>query len=284
MSSGLKAVKSISINSNKGGTGKTTIAVNLAVLLAKKGKNVCLLDTDFQGPSIMTFFDRNVKFINEYLRGEAELSDCLQDISKELRTLGKLFVGFADYSPAAINSMLRVDPDISMRMLTNLISLRDQVFEIPYEVDYLILDSSPGMGLNTINSIMAADISIYVIKLTNLDIDGTVSMIHGISKNLKIKKPNPLIIANMIPEQFIADEKSKEILKSLIENKIANVIGKNKADFLGWIPSDWDFQIRDFQEAIHQLNDEPFTRTILSMGDSKHPFVQTLEKIIKQLE
>lgn len=38
----------ITIGSNKGGTGKTTTATNIAVALALKGKDVCLVDADFQ--------------------------------------------------------------------------------------------------------------------------------------------------------------------------------------------------------------------------------------------
>lgn len=38
----------ITIGSNKGGTGKTTTATNVAVALASKGKDVCLVDADFQ--------------------------------------------------------------------------------------------------------------------------------------------------------------------------------------------------------------------------------------------
>ena len=41
----------LSLYNIKGGVGKTIIAVNLAVHLANTGKRVCLLDTDFHGPS-----------------------------------------------------------------------------------------------------------------------------------------------------------------------------------------------------------------------------------------
>jgi Mrp family chromosome partitioning ATPase len=42
----------ILVLSGKGGVGKSTVAVNLAVALALEGKRVGLLDVDFHGPSI----------------------------------------------------------------------------------------------------------------------------------------------------------------------------------------------------------------------------------------
>jgi chromosome partitioning protein len=65
------------IGAEKGGTGKTTMAVNLAILLAKLGRNVMVVDTDQQG-SASNFFQ---------VRDEGEVQPrvpCIQKFGKNL--------------------------------------------------------------------------------------------------------------------------------------------------------------------------------------------------------
>lgn len=75
----------IAFHSYKGGTGKTTIACNLAALLAAKGYRVSLLDLDVYAPSIHSYFDHTPRrWINDMLSGDAAVQDVMVDMTGSL--------------------------------------------------------------------------------------------------------------------------------------------------------------------------------------------------------
>ena len=67
--------KIIAVHSYKGGTGKTSMSVNLAATFAKKGKKVCVFDLDFRAPSLFAILKTpNAEFwFNDYLNNTCEI-------------------------------------------------------------------------------------------------------------------------------------------------------------------------------------------------------------------
>ncbi|MFX0149668.1 MAG: P-loop NTPase [Candidatus Hodarchaeota archaeon] len=273
-------LKSLCCLSHKGGVGKTSIAVNLAVHLTKIGHAVCLLDNDFHGPSIQTFFKPNVIWINEYLLGNEDLTNCLQNVSNFLELPGTLWVGFADPTPESIQTIIRIDQKSSIRMLQNLIKLKKRLTNKPYEIDYLIVDCSPGTGYSTVNVMLTTDSSLFIVKLSNADILGTSQMIAGLYKQLKNRS---LVLANLIPKEAIRDISKKDQIQSLIETRFARDIGDKIVEFLGWIPTDLELQNIEFEEAIKTLEGRDSSRVIYTLEQPEHIFSTTLIDLIPRL-
>ena len=265
--------------SNKGGVGKSSIAVNLAVHLTKVGSNVCLLDLDLHGPSLMTFFDKNpsVIWLNEYLLENEPIEKCLQPYESQLNLPGKLLIGFADPSSESIQTAISVDKTKSYKILQRLINLRKIIESEPYSIDYLILDCSPGAGYSTVNAMLLTDSCLFILKLSNADIFGTTNMIIALKKHFKTQI---FLLANQIPEEITQDEKITRQMKELIENRFTD---ERRAEFLGWIPTDLELQKTEFYTAFKTLQNLKSSRLIYTLALPDHIFSTTLAEIIPKV-
>ncbi|TNE71824.1 iron-sulfur cluster carrier protein ApbC [bacterium] len=125
----LKDVKNIiAVASGKGGVGKSTVAVNLAVSLAKAGAKVGLVDTDVYGPSIPTMFDIN---------------------QKPNITTQKKLVPLEKYGVKLLSMGFLVDENEAVVWRGPMASsaVRQFLTEVLWgELDYLVMDMPPGTG------------------------------------------------------------------------------------------------------------------------------------------
>lgn len=122
----------IAVSSAKGGVGKSTIAINLAVALSKAGKRVGLLDADIHGPSIPMLTG---------LSGERAVTT-----EKEGRRLIKPFEAH-DLKVMSIGFLTENDGPIVWRgpMVQGAISR--MLWDVDWgELDMLIIDMPPGTG------------------------------------------------------------------------------------------------------------------------------------------
>ncbi|MDI6402187.1 Mrp/NBP35 family ATP-binding protein [Balneolaceae bacterium ANBcel3] len=125
----LKGVKNIiAVASGKGGVGKSTVSVNMAVALAKTGAKVGLVDTDIYGPSIPTMFDLHEK----------------PNISAQRK-----LIPLEKYGVKLLSMGFLVDTDDAVVWRGPMVSSAVKQFlsEADWgELDYLLLDLPPGTG------------------------------------------------------------------------------------------------------------------------------------------
>jgi MinD-like ATPase involved in chromosome partitioning or flagellar assembly len=188
----------IAFHSYKGGTGKTTIAANLAALLAKKGYRVFLLDLDVYAPSLHSYFDKNPKrWINDFLNGTAEVADIIVDVTPVIEEMshanaynkgqnekinGKLWVGFSSPKKEEIYRLeggSGKQESSKIQLLRRFILLREQLISL-HDADYIIIDTSPGIRYWSINALAVADTLFLTLKMGDLDIEGTTKMAEEI--------------------------------------------------------------------------------------------------------
>src|SRR4051812_47563437 len=77
--------KEISIHSFRGGTGKSNLTANLAVMLSNRGRRVGVVDTDIQSPGIHVIFELDEASIkhalNDYLWGRCTIEETAHDVT-----------------------------------------------------------------------------------------------------------------------------------------------------------------------------------------------------------
>jgi chromosome partitioning protein len=175
----------IALHSYKGGTGKTTIAANIAAVLVKTGKKVALLDLDIYAPSLHSYFKITPKkWINDFLDNNANLEEAIMDITEsifdEKVSPGKFYAGFSNPNRDAIFKFeISNGPEYWKKQFRKLVFLREQIIT-KMDMDYIIIDTSPGIRHWSINALSIADKLILTMKMDDLDIEGTKKLIHEI--------------------------------------------------------------------------------------------------------
>ncbi len=164
-----------SFNSYKGGTGKTNTSLNTAVQLAREGNNVCLLDFDFLGPALFAIFGtRKGNYLNQSFYEEVELEDVLfpYETPELNKKGGNLLVGLADPTPETISKVHNYTDDDHREAFSRIIECQE-IIEDDYGIDYIIIDTGPGLRRDVANAMMISDAVGLILKPTLADLEGT---------------------------------------------------------------------------------------------------------------
>ena len=295
----------IAFHSYKGGTGKTTIACNLAAMLALKGYNVSLLDLDVYAPSIHAYFDHSPnKWINDLLFENSELNEIMVDMtstvtkyaSDKSKKIGRLLVGFSNPQKEEIYKLEGSikTANANIHLLRRFVQLREDLIS-DYESDYVILDTSPGIRYWSINSLAIADVLFLTLKFGDLDIEGTIKMANDIYGSFTKFGSKSFLLLNLvsgycIPRTHNLSSKSKDnsISKNgggvmlsegtpmkiqSFENELGSdtfLSDQTKMDLISAIPCycDIQFQKKEFLTVL-QHPDHPFAKQLEELATKK---------------
>jgi MinD-like ATPase involved in chromosome partitioning or flagellar assembly len=257
--------KTLAFHSYKGGTGKTTLVTNLAASYALTGMRVALLDFDLYAPSLTTYFQKTPElYLNDLLAGDAEISDILVDVSAELGLKGKLFIGFSSARKEDIHEIeIHHDMKWQFAALRRFLAAKKELFS-EYKLDYIILDTSPGIRYWAINAIAAANLLFLMMKASEMDITGTKKMITEIYDSLIKFGSKYFIILNKIPGasplQKFQVNVNEQMMLEIEENIGPKVIGA--------IPCFCDIQFNrhEFLYAIKQPKHQ-FSKSVLDIAN-----------------
>ncbi len=162
--------KVISIANQKGGVGKTTTAINLSTVLAKRNKKTLLIDTDPQGNATSGVgVEKDLeKSIYNVLIEDTPIEDVIVETNIKKLSLCPSNINLAGAEVELVSMMSR-----EMRLKEKLDAIRNNY-------DYIIIDCPPSLGLITLNAFTASNSVLIPVQCEYYALEGLGQLLNTI--------------------------------------------------------------------------------------------------------
>jgi len=204
-------MKIISVVNQKGGTGKTTTLLNLSAGLADLGKKVLIIDFDPQANASSGLGVRNTaKNVYDLLVGGTSFFEALAKVEENL------FLIPAAESLAGANIEL-VNEENRETKLAKILE------HLPYEYDFVFIDTPPSLGLLTINSLVAAQSALIPVQAEYYALEGLGQLISTLNLVKENLNPQLEILGAIITMYDDRARLSRDVLEELYKNFPARI-------------------------------------------------------------
>ncbi|MBR8834869.1 MAG: MinD/ParA family protein [Stigonema ocellatum SAG 48.90 = DSM 106950] len=249
--------KIISIHSYRGGTGKSNSTANIATAVARKGNRVGIVDSDIQSPGIHILFglkEGQVKrTLNDFLWGRCAIVDTAHDVTSVLKDQGNSRSSlYLVPSSVKLNDISRVirerfDVEVLIKGFKELIK--------NLKLDYLFIDTHPGLNQETLISLTTSDIVLLVLRPDQQDFQGTAVTVD-VARRLRV--PKLLLLINKVLKDYDFKDLQQQVEQTY------------QTPVVGIIPESEDL-LRLASNGIFYLQ------------YPNHPISQAIEKVAKQI-
>lgn len=240
----------ITIASGKGGVGKSTLTVNIGLSLAKKGKNVTIMDADFGLANINIILGVLPKFtLYHVFKGQKKLKDIIINIDENF----DIIAGASGF-----------------RQLVDLTDKERKFFiqemESLNHKDFLLIDVGAGISENVLSMIKAADESFIITTpepTAIADAYGIVKAIASYDKTVKV---------NIIVNRVKSFSEAKYVAHRIIN--IAEQFLKIKVNYMGFVFED-KYVEKSIKEQEPLIYNYPKSRAGICIEDIVHRIIKT---------
>lgn len=210
--------KIITICNQKGGTGKTTTAINLSASLALAGKKVLLIDMDPQAnaTSGLGINKHNIqKSTYHVLLEELSIHEILQSTA-----ISNLFLAPSNLDLTGAEVELVGMLGREHRLKRALIAERENF-------DFIVIDSPPSLGLLTINSLSASDSVLIPVQCEFYALEGLTQLMHTVNLVKDNLNPNLSVEGVLLTMADFRTNLTKEVIqeaRSYFKDKVYEAV------------------------------------------------------------
>lgn len=213
---GSKSVRVISVTSGKGGVGKTNITANLAIALARLGRQVLIWDADLGLANIDILLGLNSRYnINHLLNGDKTLEEIIIEGPEGVKIMP---------ASSGIQEMAALSEGQKVRLL-------NEFDHYNLDLDFLLIDTGAGVSSNVMYFNMAAQECIIVVTPEPTSITDAYALIKIMTTKYNAKRYK--ILMNLVSSA----EEAKTVF-TLLASVADKHLDSISLDYLGYIPRD----------------------------------------------
>jgi chromosome partitioning protein len=210
----------VAIANQKGGVGKTTTAVNIAVALAQSGQRVLLVDLDPQGNATSGLTSEPIKSATIYdsLVNRTPLAQVIRESRPSL------------YLAPSSTDLVGAEIELAT-MEGRERRLKAELLEESQKYNFVLIDTPPSLGLLTLNALVAADSVLVPMQCEYYALEGLSSLLATIRRVNAVLNPG-LELMGVVLTMFdsrnrLSHEISLEVNKHFPERVFQSVIPRN---------------------------------------------------------
>lgn len=207
----------IAVTSGKGGVGKTSLSVNLALQMQAQGKKVVILDADFGLANVEIMLG---------IRPQYNLADLIFNNKsiEEIITEGPMGVGFIS-GGSGVQDLVNLDKEKLKSLIAKLVKL-DSLYDV------IIIDTGAGIADSVIEFVLSSPEVLLVVTPEPTSITDAYSLLKAVNRKKEFNREQKSI--KVVTNRVNNVEEGQEIYDkiSIVVSKFLNI----QLEYLGYIP------------------------------------------------
>lgn len=239
----------IAVTSGKGGVGKTSLSVNLAMELARMGKKVVIFDADFGLANVEVMLG---------IRPAYNLLDLIHKnkTMQEIITRGPRGIGFVS-GGSGVSELTALDKNSIDLLISEMVKL-DKMYDI------VIIDTGAGITDSVMEFVMVSPEVLLVVTPEPTSITDAYSLLKVLRRK---KEFNPMYkTINVVSNRVTSENEGSEIFSKM--NTVSSKFLNTKLEYLGSIPQDRNASMAIIEQkpVVTAYPNSPVSKAIVELA------------------